>query len=1004
MVAILRDRGSRQTSLSITISQSAKFFVRKEETMKKRIIALLIACIMVFGAMPVVTISAADYTPIEEQCTCDEANKTAGAGNTFVKDVAATCWSHPYSVYTHDVSTENGATPCGKTYIVITGAPTGLHTLASDPGQAATCTTDGWAAFEYCTASVHCPENYEAKKAANKIPAAHTGLVDLPAVAPDCTNTGLTAGEKCDDCGTITIAQNEVPANGHGPYTSTVTPPACEAEGYTTHVCDVCGHSYTDTTVPATGHTWVEASRVEASCYTDGHVDYTCACGATKTDVLPAPMEHDYEVIKTPATCQGPATEEHICKVCGYALPVITEGDALPHDEIDVPGFAATCTTDGLTDGKKCTVCGTMTVPQTVIPMLGHTSEVIPAVEPTCSTTGLTAGEKCSVCDEILTAQTEVAIDPLKHVAIITVDEIPATCMKEGSTYESHCKHCDILLHAPEPIPVDPDAHAYSSVVVDPTCVDDGYTKHTCDLCGNTYNDTFVTAPGHKYEDTVVAPTCVDAGYTTHTCSVCGDSYNDTDVPALGHTLTTTGAQAPTCTEIGWADYDECSVCDYTTYAEIPALGHNKGTTEGVVHPTCTEGGYTIYICDRTSCGIPFKSDFTDATGHTEAEIPAVAPTCTAEGATAGVKCSVCNTVLTAPTPVEKIDHTPVEIPAVAPTCTVDGATAGTKCSVCDTVITAPAVDPATGHTEVEIPAVAPTCTADGTTAGTKCSVCDAVVTAPAVVPATGHTPVEIPAIPADYNNTGMSAGEKCSVCEEILKAPTATSVLDESVKFTYTATGINGSTNAVNSGYIILDVYLNVETDIARLWAIDLTLNYDANLTLVKVEGLILNDMHYTALDTANAAHQVTLTQSMGATDPNSKTFEKGVYKFMTLTFKVDKNAKNYTANFDVDSGLVVRGDDVKDLNNLVVDLGTGASIRVTMLGDANGDGALNSKDSLEMTNWSIANSDKLDAYAECYDMNKDGIIDGVDYALLRMAVVHNNDYLDTDDYNLNP
>ncbi len=922
--------------------------------MKKRIIALLIACIMVFGAMPVVTISAADDTwvPAEDQCECDEANKTASAGNTFTgKRVAATCWSYAYDVYTHDKSTENGATPCGKTYIVLIAEPTYAHNYVDVPAQAPDCATGtpGWTAYQYCDNSVHCPMREELVKPNHMVEATHS-YVDT-VVGPTCTDEGYTE-HKCSACGD-TYKDTPVDALGHTWDDATCTAPK---------TCSACGATDGD----ALGHTWVEDedARQEPGCYAPEHGTkfFDCSvCGATKTETILAPDEHDYEVTKHPATCQSPAYEEHVCKRCGYALNPIYEGSALPHTEVIDAAVAPTCTTDGLTEGKHCSVCNEVIVAQTVIPATGH-QYVSTIVPPNCTEDGYTE-HVCSVCGDSYKDST-VTRDPLSHVAVITVHDIPATCQKGGMTYESRCQYCNLLLHAPEPTPIDPDAHTNLVDVpaVAPTCTVDGSTA------------------GEK---------CADCGVFTVPTTV---------LVATGHNLTSTAAQAPTCTEIGWNDYETCSKCDYTTYVEIPATGHTKGTTEGVVKPTCTEQGYTVYEC--TVCNASFKDDFVPAIGHTYVDT-VVAPTCTDAGYTEHT-CHCGDTYTD--TPVDALGHTEAEIPAVAPTCTTDGATVGTKCSVCDTVITAPTAIPATGHTEVEIPAQAPTCTTEGATAGTKCSVCDAVVTAPAVVPATGHTPVEIPAIPADYNNTGMSAGEKCSVCEEILKAPTATSVLDESVKFTYTATGINGSTNAVNSGYIILDVYLNVETDIARLWAIDLTLNYDANLTLVKVEGLILNDMHYTALDTANAAHQVTLTQSMGATDPNSKTFEKGVYKFMTLTFKVDKNAKNYTANFDVDSGLVVRGDDVKDLNNLVVDLGTGASIRVTMLGDANGDGALNSKDSLEMTNWSIANSDKLDAYAECYDMNKDGIIDGVDYALLRMAVVHNNDYLDTDDYNLNP
>ena len=39
----------------------------------------------------------------------------------------------------------------------------------------------------------------------------------------------------------------------------------------------------------------------------------------------------------------------------------------------------------------------------------------------------------------------------------------------------------------------------------------------------------------HWYLDTVTKPTCTAEGYTAHTCTVCGDRYRDQIVPALGH-------------------------------------------------------------------------------------------------------------------------------------------------------------------------------------------------------------------------------------------------------------------------------------------------------------------------------------------------------------------------------------------------------------------------------------------------------------------------------------
>ena len=69
---------------------------------------------------------------------------------------------------------------------------------------------------------------------------------------------GWDINEECDtsymfyDCGceNVTITDHE--------YTSVVTEPTCESNGYTTHTCTICGHSYTDNEVDALGHSYVD--------------------------------------------------------------------------------------------------------------------------------------------------------------------------------------------------------------------------------------------------------------------------------------------------------------------------------------------------------------------------------------------------------------------------------------------------------------------------------------------------------------------------------------------------------------------------------------------------------------------------------------------------------------------------------------------------------------------------------------------------------------------------
>ena len=96
--------------------------------------------------------------------------------------------------------------------------------------------------------------------------------------------------------------------------------------------------------------------------------------------------------------------------------------------------------------------------------------------------------------------------------------------------------------------------HSYSSVIIPPTCEEEGKTIHTCSDCGYVYYDDLISPLGHTYEEgvcircgdaettvehsfasTVIPPTCTEDGMTSHVCSECEYVYYDELTPALGH-------------------------------------------------------------------------------------------------------------------------------------------------------------------------------------------------------------------------------------------------------------------------------------------------------------------------------------------------------------------------------------------------------------------------------------------------------------------------------------
>lgn len=164
----------------------------------------------------------------------------------------------------------------------------------------------------------------------------HTEVVEK-AVAPTCTETGLTEGKHCSVCSAVLVEQEVVPAKGHSWDSGKITiVPTCTGTGVKTYTCTACAATRTET-VSATGHTAVAVAKVEPTCTQSGRA------AGTK------------------------------CSVCGEVLSGLTEIKATGHTEVIDKAVAPTCTETGLTEGKHCSVCSAVLVEQEVVPALGFT-------------------------------------------------------------------------------------------------------------------------------------------------------------------------------------------------------------------------------------------------------------------------------------------------------------------------------------------------------------------------------------------------------------------------------------------------------------------------------------------------------------------------------------------------------------------------------------------------------------------------------------------------------
>ena len=195
-------------------------------------------------------------------------------------------------------------------------------------------------------------------------------------------------------------------------YSEEVVEATCTEGGYTKYTCE-CGDTYNDNEVEAKGHSYGDWTVVkEATEDEEGLKESVCSVCNQKGEEKIAKLDHTHKYTDNvvEATCTEDGYTEHIC-ACGdkYTDSEVKAG----HKEEVLPSKAATCTEEGLTEGKKCSKCDEVLVEQTTIPSTGHTEEVLPAKETSCAGPGLTEGKKCSVCGAILVEQNP--IDALDH-------------------------------------------------------------------------------------------------------------------------------------------------------------------------------------------------------------------------------------------------------------------------------------------------------------------------------------------------------------------------------------------------------------------------------------------------------------------------------------------------------------------------------------------------------------------------------------------------------------
>lgn len=218
--------------------------------------------------------------------------------------------------------------------------------------------------------------------------------------------------------------------------------PTCIKAGTYLYECKYCGYVKAEN-IPINENNhgeYIIKDKIESTCVDFGYSGDTCCslCGKVlEVGTVISKKEHKWNegVITHKPNCVENGVLTFTCKSCDetYYDSVAPTG----HIEMIVVGKPATCSSVGLTDGKKCSVCGEVLVEQTEIAKLTHSYKSV-VITPTCTTSGYTI-YTCSVCKYTYKAN-ETAKLGHSMGSFIVVEQ--STCTENGIEI-AECSRCD---------------------------------------------------------------------------------------------------------------------------------------------------------------------------------------------------------------------------------------------------------------------------------------------------------------------------------------------------------------------------------------------------------------------------------------------------------------------------------------------------------------------------------------------------------------------------------
>ena len=352
-------------------------------------------------------------------------------------------------------------------------------------------------------------------------------LQKVPAVEATCTESGLTEGEKCSNCGEVTTAQETVPATGHAYGDWKVTKSAtCTNDGREERTCANCGGKETRT-ITSPGHKWKDDYTVdkEATCTEEGSKSKHCSVCNTinKSTISSIPATgHAYGSWKVtePATCTENGSQERICANCGGKETETLNAKGHMWSEEYTVDSEGTCVEPG-SESIHCSVCDAIN--ESTVRSTGTKPHKYGKWNVTKAATCTENGSQERVCKNCGNKETETLSAGHKWNLDYTIDK-EGTCIEDGSE-SIHCSVCGAIDESTvRPIWKTPHRYGNWKVTKAATCTVDGSREETCLVCGVKYTET-IKATGHKWKTTYTTdkkPTASSNGSKSIHCSVCG--------------------------------------------------------------------------------------------------------------------------------------------------------------------------------------------------------------------------------------------------------------------------------------------------------------------------------------------------------------------------------------------------------------------------------------------------------------------------------------------------